>query len=262
MIGSIDGYALVTGASSGIGYELAKLFARDGKNIIVVARSQDKLEELKTEIENKYGTNVRVLVKDLSDPNSPQEIYSELERENINVDVLVNNAGFAVYGMFAETDWGKESEMIQVNIISLTYLTKLFLKHMLENKSGNILNVSSLGGFLPYPWYSVYAATKAHVLHFSEALANELGGSGVSVTCLCPGATETLFWERSNSKDSRGGKGRLMDAAKVAVVGYKALKKGKVIAIPGLIYNFTPIAVRIVPRSRLARIARFMAEPI
>jgi len=177
MIGSKNGYALVTGASSGIGYELAKLFAKDGKNVVIVARSQDKLEELKREIENKYGTSVRVLVKDLSDPNSPQEIYSELEKDKVNVDVLVNNAGFALFGKFYETDWQTEAEMIQVNITSLTHLTKLFLKKMIENRSGKIMNVSSGAGFVPGPLISVYAATKSYVLHFSEALANEEKGA-------------------------------------------------------------------------------------
>jgi short-subunit dehydrogenase len=183
MIGSKEKYALVTGASSGIGYELAKLFAQDGKDIVVVARSQDRLEKLKIEIEKKHGTKVIVLVKDLSKPNAPQEIYSELEKKNIKVDVLVNNAGFSVYGKFAGTDWEQEAEMLQVNIFSLTQLTKLFLKKLLENKSGKIMNIASAAAFAPFPLSSVYAATKAYVLHFSEALANEVEGTGVSVTC-------------------------------------------------------------------------------
>ena len=150
MIGSKENYALVTGASSGIGYELAKLFAQDGKNIVVVARSQDRLEKLKTETENKHGTKVIVVVKDLSKPDAPQEIFSELEKKNISVDVLVNNAGFPVYGKFAETDLKEELNMIQVNITALTHFTKLFMKKMVENKSGWILNVASTGGFSPF----------------------------------------------------------------------------------------------------------------
>ena len=255
MIGSKDGYALITGASSGIGYELAKLFAKDGKNIVVVARSQDKLEDLKKEIEDKYETNVMVLVKDLSDPNSPQEIYSELEGKNINVDVLVNNAGFAVYGKFAETDWGKEFDMIQVNITSLTHLTKLFLKKMIENRSGKIMNVSSGAGFISCPLLSVYAATKSYVLHFTEALANEVKGTGVTVTCLCPDGTRTNFWERGKGEHSRAGRGRLMDAAKAAKVGYSALKKEKVFALAGQV-SVTPFILRIAPRGLLVKIAR------
>jgi short-subunit dehydrogenase len=261
MIGNKDGYALVTGASSGIGYELAKLFAKDGKNIIVVARSQDKLEDLKTEVESKYGTNVMVLVKDLADPNAPQEIVAELEKENINVDVLVNNAGFAVYGKFAETDWGKESEMIQVNITSLTDLTKLFLKRMLENGSGRIMNVASGIAFVPGPLFSIYAASKAYVLHFSEALANEVKGTGVNVFCFCPAATGSLFWERADAEHCRAGKSRLMDSAKAARIGYTALKKGKVTAIAGLDNKLMIFSTRFAPRGVLPKMVRWFFEP-
>lgn len=154
MIGSKEKYALVTGASSGIGYELAKLFAQDGKDIVVVARSQDRLEKLKAEIENKHGTKVIVLPKDLSKPDAPQQIFSELEKKNINVDVLVNNAGFPVHGKFAETDFKEELNMIQVNITALTHFTKLFMKKMVDNKSGWILNVASTAGFSPFPLFS------------------------------------------------------------------------------------------------------------
>ncbi len=260
MIGSKDGYALVTGASSGIGYELAKLFAKDGKNIIVVARSQGKLEDLKAEIESKYGTNVMVLVKDLADPNAPQEIYSELEKENINVDVLVNNAGFGVYGMFAETDWEREAEMIQVNITSLTHLTKLFLKKMLENGTGKIMNVASTIAFVPGPLFSIYAASKAYVLHFSEALANEVKGTGVSVFCFCPGATGSLFWERADAEQSRVGKSRLMDSAKAARIGYTALKKGKVTSIAGLTQKMAIFSTRFAPRNVQIKMVRRQFE--
>src|SRR5512136_2255394 len=143
MIGSKESYALITGASSGMGYEYAKLFARDGKNIVVLARSRDKLEGLKQDLEKHHGTKVMVLVKDLSDPKAPQEVFSELEKAGLNIDVLVNNAGYDVYGEFQDADWQKEAEMIQVNVVALTQLTKLFLRKMLQNKSGKILNISS-----------------------------------------------------------------------------------------------------------------------
>jgi short-subunit dehydrogenase len=262
MIGSKDGYALITGASSGIGYEFAKLFARDGKNIVVVARSQDKLEELKREIENKFGTSVKVLVKDLSNPISPQEIYSELEKDNFNVDVLINNAGFSVYGVFSETELQKELEMIQVNIASLVHLTKLFLSKMLERKSGKILNVASTGGFIPAPFHAVYCASKGFVIDFSEALANELQGTGVSVTCLCPGATKTLFWDRGNYGNARAAKMKMHDAAVPAEAGYTALGKGKVLAIPGLQYKLLPYLCRILPRKAQIRMMRWSAERV
>jgi hypothetical protein len=261
MIASKDGYALVTGASSGIGYELAKLFAKDGKNIIVVARSQDKLEELKTEFENEYGTIVRVLVKDLSDPKSPQDIYYELEKDGINVDVLVNNAGFAVHGKFAMTDWDKEAEMIQVNITTLTNLTKLFLNKMLEHKSGKILNIASVAGFLPSPWLSAYGATKSYVLNFSEALSYEVRGTGVTVTCFCPGNTKTLFWERANAEDSKAHRRQFMfmDASTVARLGYKALAKGKTTVIAGLPMSLAMMfATRLLPRGLATKMSGLM----
>ncbi len=251
-----DRYALVTGASSGIGYELAALLAKDGKNLIIVSRNKDRLEQVKTEIENKYRTRIKILAKDLSDPEAPLEIFSELEKEDINVDVLVNNAGFGVYGMFSETNLQEELEMIQVNITSLTHLTKLFLKKMLENKSGRILNVASVMGFLPVPLWLIYSASKSYVLHFSEALANELQGTGVSVTCLCPGPTRTSFW--ANMEKSKSAKGKMMDAATVAEAGYAALKKGKVIVSPGLKNKSLPILVRITPRNLLTKMMRAM----
>jgi len=262
MIGSKDSYALVTGASSGVGYELAKLLAKDGKNVVIVARSQDRLEELKTEVEEKYATTVTVLPKDLSNPNSPEEIFSELQKWHINVDVLVNNAGFGVWGKFSETDLHKELAMIQVNITSLIHLTKLFLKGMLENKSGWILNVASLCAFAPVPMESVYCSTKAGVLHFSEAIANELKGTGVSVTCLCIGLAKTEFHKRARMESAKAAKRKMMDAATVAQDGLNDLKKGKVISIPGLQYRVWPFLVRFLPRNLVIRIMRSQHEPV
>lgn len=257
MIGSKEKYALVTGASSGIGYELAKLFADDGKSIVVVARSRDKLEDLKIEVENKHGTKVRVLAKDLSKPEAPQQIFSELEKEHLEVDVLVNNAGFGNYDRFSETDLQQELEMIQVNVISLLHLTKLFLKMMLDNKSGWILNVGSIGSFVPAPREAVYGATKSFVLSFSETLASELKGTGVSVTCLCPGFTYTGFQERAIGKPPPPITQRLMmDADKVARSGYKALRKGRGMVLPGPINSFLfSFLIRFLPRSLVARLA-------
>jgi short-subunit dehydrogenase len=258
MIGSKDKYALVTGASSGIGHELAKLFAQDGKNIVVVARSQDRLEKLKTEIENKSGTKVIVVVKDLSKPDAPQEIFSDLEKKNIKVDVLVNNAGFPVYGQFAETDLKEELNMIQVNITSLTQFTKLFMKKMVENKSGWILNVGSVGSFSACPRCAVYGASKAYVLSFSEALANELRGTGVSATCLCPGPTDTRFWETGGAEKARAARTKKTNAAKVAKVGYVALKRGRAMVIPSLLYSSMISSCRLLPRKVVARLIGYL----
>ena len=262
MIGSKDRYVLVTGASSGIGYELANLFAKDGKNLVIVARSQDRLEELKTKIEDEYETTVIVLPKDLSNPNSPQEIFSELQKRHINLDVLVNNAGFGVWGKFSETDLQEELEMIQVNVTSLIHLTKLFLKGMLENKSGWILNVASLCAFTPVPLESVYCGTKANILHFSEAIANELKGTGVSVTCLCIGLAKTGFHKRARMESARAAKRKMMDATTVAQAGLDDLKKGRVISIPGLQYRVWPLLVRFAPRNLITRIMRSQHEPV
>jgi short-subunit dehydrogenase len=262
MIGSKEKYAIVTGASCGIGYELARILAKDGKNIVVIARSRDQLEDLKMEIENKHRTKVKVLAKDLSDPKAPPEIFSELEKEKIYVDVLVNNAGFGVYGMFLETDLREELDMIQVNAASLIHLTKLFLKGMVEDKSGYILNAASLCAFLPTPMEAVYCSTKAFVLHFSEALANELQGTGVSVTCLCVGLARTGFQKRAHMENCKVAKRKMMDAATVAEAGYNALKRGRVIEIPGLEYKFAPWFARFAPRNMVTRVVRSQHERI
>ena len=262
MIGSKDKYALVTGASSGIGYELAKRFAKDGKNIVVVARRQDRLDQLKRDIENDYRTKVVVLAKDLSKPNSPQEIFTQLEQQNINIDVLVNNAGYSVFGTFSQTELQRELDMIQVNITSLTNLTKLFLKKMLDDKSGKILNVSSGVGFYSAPLMAVYASTKAYVLHFSEALADELKGTGVTVTCLFPDATKTEFWERANAGRSRATRA-MEDPAKTAENGYRALEKGRKFILSGSLMNrLAPITVRIAPRSFIVRSCKYFLEQV
>ena len=261
MIGNKKRYALITGASSGIGYEMAKLFAKGGKNIVVVARNSKRLEDFKREVENKYGTKVRTLPIDLSDPKAVLEIFSELEKGNIEVDVLVNNAGYGVYGMFYKTELQKELDMIQVNVISLVHLTKLFLRKMLEYKYGRILNVGSTGSFLPVPLEAAYGGSKAFVLSFSEALANELKGTCVSVTCLCPGFTDTGFYERAVGKAPNMNKKRLMmNAVTVAKVGYTSLEKGKAFVLPGLLNKSIPIWVRLIPRSWLLRMSRWALE--
>jgi short-subunit dehydrogenase len=261
MIGDKNMYALVTGASCGIGYELARVLAKDGKKLVIVARNHDRLDQLKTEIENKYGTRVMVLPKDLSLPEAPQEIFSELEKEDISVDVLVNNAGFGIYGMFSETDLQEELAMIQVNAVSVIHLTKLFLRQMIENKSGWILNVASVCSFLSTPLESIYCATKSLVLHFSEALANELEGTGVTVSCLCPGLVKTEFHKRAHMDNTRAAKRRMMDAATVAEAGYKALKRGKVVVIPGLIFKAAPLFTRFAPRNLVTKVVRSQHEP-
>src|SRR2546428_5424528 len=203
--------ALITGASGGIGYELALLFAKDGFDCILVARSQDKLEELAARLESEFRVRTLVLPKDLSKPSAVDEIHEEVTAASMPVDVLVNNAGFPVFGLFRESDLEAELEMLQVNVVALTALTKLLLKPMLARRDGRILNLGSTAAFAPGPLMTVYYASKAYVLSFSEALANELEGTGVSVTCLCPGATRTGFQKRAVMEDSRLVQGQIAD---------------------------------------------------
>lgn len=263
MIGSKEKYALVTGASCGIGYALAKVLARDGKNVVVVARGKERMEHLKAEIEKEYGTKVRVLPRDLADPKAPPEIFSELQKEGIAVDVLINNAGFGVYGKFLETDLQEQLNLIQVNAVSLVHLTKLFLKGMVENKSGYVMNVASLCAFLSTPMESIYCSSKAFVLHFSEALADELRGTGVKVTCLCPGLTRTEFRERARMPDCRAARRKNMEADAVAEIALKALKKGKLILIPdSLEFKLAPWFARFAPRSMVVKVVRSEHEPL
>ena len=264
MIGSPEKYAIVTGASCGIGYELAKILAKDGKNIVVIARGRDKLEDLKREIENKHGTKVKVLAKDLADPKAPPEIFSELEKEKIYVDVLVNNAGFGTYGTFSNTNLKDDLEMMQVNMVSPTHLTKLFLPGMIARGQGRILNVASMAAFQPGPRMTVYCASKSYVLSFSEALAEELRGTGVTVTALCPGPVRTGFAKRARTERTkamiRGLFNRIWEPEDVAAVGYHGLMKGKTIVIPGKRYKIAIILVRLLPRKLTTRAARMLME--
>jgi short-subunit dehydrogenase len=252
--------ALVTGASGGIGYELALLFARDGYDCILVARSQDKLKELAERLESEHRVKTLVLAKDLAKPSAVDEIYEEVTAASMHVDVLVNNAGFPVFGLFVDTDLRAELEMLQVNVVALTALTKLFLKGMVERRAGRILNLASTAAFLPGPLMSVYYASKAYVLSFSEALSNELRGTGVTVTALSPGPTRTGFQKRGVMEDSRLVQGQIADAASVALAGYRGLMAGKTIVIPGFTNKLVPWVVRLSPRGVVTRVVRRMQE--
>lgn len=253
--------ALITGASSGIGYEFTKLFARDGYNLVLVARSEQQLQKLADELREKHGIAVEVIAKDLSNANTPDEIFAELQQESLTVDALVNNAGFATYGKFSEIDLNAELQEMQVNMVTLTHLTKLFLPGMLKKGWGKILNVASTAAFQPGPLMAVYYATKAYVLSFSEALAEELRGTGVTVTALCPGPTQSGFQKRANMEDSRLFRGRkVADAATVARIGYRGLMTNKTVVIPGLRNKVLAESVRFVPRKVVTRVAGNMQE--
>ena len=252
--------ALVTGASGGIGWELARAFAAGGYDLVLVARSAGKLEQLAGELRDRHGVAVRVLAKDLAGPGAPDEIFQELEGAGVAVDALVNNAGFATFGPFAETDLASELEEIQLNVVTLTHLTKRFLPGMLARRRGGVLNVASTAAFQPGPQMAVYYATKAYVLSFSEALAEELRGSGVTVTALCPGPTATGFQARAEMQDSGlfTGPLKVMGAAAVARAGYEGFRKGNRIVIPGLINKLGVQSVRVSPRALVTRLVGAM----
>lgn len=252
--------ALVTGASGGIGWELARAFAAGGYDLVLVARTAGKLEELAGELRTRHGVAARVVAKDLARPESPDELVAELEGDRVAVDVLVNNAGFATFGPFAETDLARELEELQLNVVTLTHLTKKLLPGMLARRRGGVLNVASTAGFQPGPLMAVYYATKAYVLSFSEALAEELRGSGVTVTVLCPGPTQTGFSARAAMEDSGLFKGMLkvMDAATVARAGYEGFRAGRRIVIPGLLNKLGTQSPRFTPRALTTRIVKGM----
>lgn len=239
--------ALITGASKGIGRELAIIFARQGYDLVLVARSKALLEELGKRLSKKYKMEVTTIEKDLTCKEAPEEIFQELEGRRI--DILVNNAGFGDYKEFAHSEWEKQYLMIQLNITALMHMTKLFLPNMIKQGYGKVLNLASTAAFLPGPNMSVYYASKAAVLSFSQAISKELKGCNVTVTALCPGPTSTNF-ERTagliNSKLFHSLK--VTDAKKVALYGYKALMKGKPVAVEGLFNKMLIISTKLAPR--------------
>ncbi len=254
--------ALITGASSGIGLELARRCARAGFNLVLVARGEAALRQLAAELEQRHGVRATVLARDLADPASPPAIRAACDAAGIGVDVLVNNAGFASYGPFSESDLDVELQMIQVNTAALTQLTRLFLDGMLARRAGRILNIASTAAFQPGPLMAVYYATKAYVLSFSEALANELRGSGVTVTALCPGPTASGFQQRAAMEDSKLVAGKIAGPAEVARAGYAGLMKGQTIVIPGARNKALVFIVRLTPRNLVTRIVRRMQERV
>ncbi len=252
--------ALITGSSGGIGYELAKLFARDSYNLVLVARSADKLAQLATELEKAYQIRATVVATDLSQPCGPEQVFATTQKAGITVDVLVNNAGFGQFGFYVDTDLQEELQQIQLNIASLTHLTKLYVRPMVERRHGRVLNVASTAAFQPGPLMAVYYATKAYVLSFSEALSNELQGTGVTVTCLCPGPTTTEFHKRAAMDLSNMMKAPFMDAKTVAEIGYRAMLKGKSTVIAGRMNWLVAQSTRFAPRTWAAAIARKIQE--
>jgi short-subunit dehydrogenase len=257
----IKGTALITGASAGIGAELAKVFGEHKHDVILVARRQDSLEALAGQIEGRSGVRATVFPADLAQPGAPAELFEAIRGAELDVDILVNNAGFGLGGEFIETDLDTELRMIQVNVTALTYLTKLFLPPMVQRRSGGVLNVASTAAFQPGPLMSVYYASKAYVLSFTEAIAEELRDSGVVVTALCPGPTATEFAEIAHVGQSRlFAFGTVADARSVAKFGYDSLQRGVRVAIPGTQNKLLAQARRVVPRGVATRVVRLIQE--
>ncbi|MEL6815014.1 MAG: SDR family oxidoreductase [Cyanobacteria bacterium J06598_3] len=255
---------LITGASSGIGLQLAKRFAREGNDVILVARSESKLQSLASELIETYDIQATVLRHDLTAPDAPRKIFDQVQQNNLVVDTLINNAGYGDYGEFASSEWAMQQGMLSLNMVALTQLTHLFLPGMLQRGSGKILNVASTAAFQPGPMMAVYFASKAYVLSFSEAIAAETEGTGVTVTVLCPGPTQTNFADNASmdqialmenvSADS------FPTAAEVAEYGYRSLQKGQVVAVHGTLNKLLTFSNRLTPRAVIRKgLKRFMA---
>ena len=255
--------ALITGASSGIGQELTRLFAKDGYDLVLVGRNEDTLNQHAYNLKNQYGTESTVIVKDLADPNAPDEIYAETNSKGQKIDVLVNDAGFGEYGMFAtETDFQKERDIVQVNAIALMHLTKLYVKDMVERNDGKILLLGSEVSVFPNPLMAVYGATKAFVKKFGEAIRNELKDTNVTVTVLMPGATNTNFFKTAGAENAKGADpNKTADPAAVAKAGYDALMSGKDHVVAGWVNKARVALANVLPDPLLAAGVRSDMEP-
>lgn len=252
--------ALITGASNGIGYELAKVHAEKGDNLVLIARSKNKLDELKKELEEKHRIQVHIIGKDLSVAGAAVKVYEEVKQNNISIDYLINNAGLGDIGLFANCDWKKQENMINLNITALAHFTRLYLPDMIKQRSGKILNVASTAAFQPGPTMSVYFATKAFVLSFSEAVNEEVRDKGITVTALCPGSTESGFHAAAIGDNKELKERRLPSSRKIAEFGYRAMMKGKSVAIPGLMNSIMATSVRFIPRALMVKAVRKIQE--
>ena len=252
--------ALVTGASGGIGLELARVLAREGCHLVISARTHSALETVARDLSSSYNVAVHTVAADLATPDGARALISEVASAGLDIDVLVNNAGFGLFGEFGTTSLEDEQRMIDLNVSALVTLTKLCLPGMLARRRGRVLNVASTAAFLPGPNMAVYYATKAFVLSFSEAIGDELRGSGVTVTVLCPGPTATGFQDAARMQKSRLVQGTMMSAADVAESGYRGMMDGQPVVIPGVMNRLVPWLVRITPRRLTTILSRRAAE--
>ncbi|WP_210490132.1 SDR family NAD(P)-dependent oxidoreductase [Rufibacter aurantiacus] len=255
-------YALITGGTEGIGYELAKIFGQNGYNLILVARDQTELDQRAAELRQNHGVEVVTLAKDLFLRQAPFEVYDEVKARGLRVDVLVNNAGQGQYGEFVDTDINRELDIVQLNIGAYLTFTKLYLKEMVARNEGKILMVSSIGGEMPGPLQSVYHATKAFVTSFSEAVQDEIKETNVTLTKLLPGPTDTEFFHKADMEESKMVKEQdLDDPAKVAKDGYEALMAGKLEVISGMRSKMMVGATKLMPDNMVAATMHKMSKP-
>jgi short-subunit dehydrogenase len=250
--------ALITGASSGLGLEFAELFAADGSNLILVARRAELLNDLAGRLSSRYGVQAEVLATDLSGTGAVEELESRVRDRDLQVDVLVNSAGFGARGAFAELPVERQISMLQVNITALTHLSRLFLPGMLDRDRGGIINLSSLAGFLPGPNMAIYYASKAYVLAFSEALREEVRGTGVAVCCIAPGPTETGFVEAAGLEGVRFFRLGAMSARPVARTGYRGFRAGRALVVPGISNRAATLLLRLSPRLLTRRVSGWL----
>jgi uncharacterized protein len=253
--------AVITGASTGLGREFARLCARDGYDVVLIARSRPQLEALAAEIQQDTSRTARVIEKDLSIPDAAREVFDELTSAGLNVELLINNAGFGLVGRFWELDEEQQMRMVQLNVGALTHLTRLFLPGFVQRRRGQILNIASTAAFQPGPLMAVYYATKAYVVSFSEAMHNEVRDYGITITALCPGPTKTEFDKRAGGTNTKLLKGRnVMDANAVSQIGLAAVRAGKPLVIAGRINAVMAFLTRFAPRQFAASMARRFQE--
>lgn len=248
-------WALVTGASSGLGADFARQLAGCGCNVVLTARREERLREHKTDLEKDYGVKAEVIPMDLANEEAPQRLYNEIRVRGLHMDILINNAGFGIYGPFVEIDWEREKKMLELDMITLTHLTKLFLHDMLERDYGFILQVSSIGAFQPSPTYATYSAAKSYVLNFSQALDYELRNTNVSCTVLSPGITSTEFLEVAGQKPTLYQRLMMMESEEVTRMGIKAMLKRKSAVVPGLMNKLTIWSMKLLPDRAKAALA-------
>ena len=252
--------ALVTGASAGLGEEFARLLAKDHHNLILVARNEQRLQQLADELRQRYEVTVHIFACDLSRPGAAQELYDAVRAADLTIDMLINNAGFGLNGKFHENPAQQEFALLQVNVVALAQLTRLVLPGMVARGLGRVLNIASTAAFQPGPHMAGYFASKAYVLSLSEALAEELKDSGVSVTVLCPGPTQTEFIDRAGMEESLLFRLTKQSATKVASIGYKAMLKGEAVVVPGLHNWAVAQTVRFAPRSMARSLAGYLVK--